>query len=131
MHNTSSPSEKPKYHWQEHPLLSGLASDIELFRSPIGAGYARIVCDGHKETWPLRSEGFRRWLLRELFESDSGPTEQERIQKFLEAIAQIEHQQHEVFTRVGGSDRRFFLDLARSSSVEAVDIPVNPGRSGQ
>jgi len=64
--------------------------------------------------WPLRSEGFKRWLLCELFDSDSGPSEQEKILRFLEASAQVDSNEHMVYTRVGGEDRRFFLDLVNS-----------------
>src|SRR5262249_2884648 len=43
--------------------------DIELFHAEDGTGYADILVDGHRETWPLRSRGFRQWLCRAYYQS--------------------------------------------------------------
>src|SRR5262245_53609481 len=45
-------------------FLIGLAkkNGASLFRTPSGDGYADIIVNGHRETWPLRSSGFRKWL---------------------------------------------------------------------
>jgi len=41
--------------------------DIELFHAPDGTGYATYVVDGHAETWPIRSRGFKEWTARRFY----------------------------------------------------------------
>src|SRR5262245_3763446 len=58
-------------------FLIGLAkkNGASLFRTPSGDGYADIIVNGHRETWPLRSSGFRKWLRRiYFFELEAAPT---------------------------------------------------------
>jgi len=49
-------------------LLVAIADEAELFRDAAQAAYATIQVDGHFETWPVRSKGFRLWLRRRLRE---------------------------------------------------------------
>jgi hypothetical protein len=45
-------------------ILTDLAQSAELFHAPDGTGFADIAINGHRETWPIRAKGFRRWLAR-------------------------------------------------------------------
>ena len=36
----------------------------ELFHAPIGVAFADFITDGHRETWPIRSNRFRNWVRR-------------------------------------------------------------------
>src|SRR5262249_36756709 len=42
-------------------ILSDLAQTAELFHAPDGTGFADLDINGHRETWPIRTKGFRRW----------------------------------------------------------------------
>src|SRR5215210_4048554 len=42
--------------------------DIELYHAPDGTPFADIIIAGHRETWSLKSAGFRRWLKRAYYE---------------------------------------------------------------
>src|SRR5689334_14321893 len=46
--------------------------DIALYRSPDGTGYADVEVNGHRETWSLKSTGFRRYLRRRYYEKTGG-----------------------------------------------------------
>jgi hypothetical protein len=46
-------------------VLIDLASNAELFHAPDGTAFADLDIDGHRETWPVRSKGFKRWLTRQ------------------------------------------------------------------
>ena len=50
-------------------ILIELAQTAELFHTPDGAGFADLDINGHRETWPIRAKGFRRWLARRFFEA--------------------------------------------------------------
>ena len=53
-------------------ILIGLAHSADLFRSPDGIGFADLDINGHRETWPIRSKGFRRWLARRFYDTTQG-----------------------------------------------------------
>ena len=50
-------------------ILIDLAQTAELFHAPDGTGFADLDINGHRETWPIRAKGFRRWLARRFFEA--------------------------------------------------------------
>ena len=53
-------------------ILIDIAQAAELFHAPDGTGFADLDINGHRETWPIRSKGFRRWLARSYFEQTDG-----------------------------------------------------------
>ena len=94
--------------------LIELAAAATLFHSPDGLGFADVEINGHRETWPIRSKGFRRWLTHRYFEARGGAPNSEALQSALnlvEARAQFDAPQREVHVRVGGLDGRLYLDL--------------------
>lgn len=97
-------------------ILIGLAQTAELFHTPDGAGFADLDINGHRETWPIRAKGFRRWLARRYFEETGGAPSSEALQSALnviEAKAHFDGPERLVHIRVGGSSpastsRRYF-----------------------
>jgi hypothetical protein len=58
-------------------ILIDLAEAAELFHAPDDIAYADIETEvgglvSHRETWPVRSRGFRRWLSRLYFNETKG-----------------------------------------------------------
>jgi len=95
--------------------LIGLASDAGLFHAADGTGYADLEVNGHRETWPIRSKGFKRWLTRLFFEATGGAPNSEALQSALnviEARAHFDSPQMEVCIRVAGHEDKLYLDLA-------------------
>src|SRR4051812_48143595 len=55
-------------------VLIELARGVDLFHASDDTGYADVAVDGHRETWPIRSKDFRRWLTsRYYLETESAP----------------------------------------------------------
>ena len=76
-----------------------------MFHAPDGTGYADLEIDGHRETWPIRSKGFRRWLARAFFKATDGAANSEALQSALnviEAKAHYDAPERVVYIRVGG-----------------------------
>lgn len=99
-------------------LLLDLAADAELFHTPAHECYARILVNDHKEVWPVRSGGFRRWLLRKFYEAEGKPPQSEALQSVvgvLEARAQFDGSERPVWVRVAGHERNIYLDLGNSA----------------
>lgn len=126
-------------------LLAELATVSDLWHSSgQGVAYATIPVNGHRETWPIRSAGFKRWLARLYFDRcRSAPG----AQAVADALAVLEGQstfggpEHPVFIRVAGHDGRLYLDLCNSTwqaveidatgwrIIEAADCPVRYRRA--
>src|SRR5262245_37725389 len=72
-------------------ILIELAQSAELFHAPDGTGFADLDIKGHRETWPIRSKGFRRWLARRFFEETQGAPSSEALQSALNVIEARAH----------------------------------------
>ena len=105
-------------------ILIELAQAAELFHAPDGTGSADLDIKGHRETWPIRAKGFRRWLVRRFFEQTGGAQSSEALQSALnviEAKAHFDAPERTVHVRVGGLDGRLYLDLG-DDTWRAVEI---------
>jgi len=105
-------------------ILIDLAQSAELFHAPDGTGFADLDINGHRETWPIRAKGFRRWLARRFFEQTGGAPSSEALQSALnviEAKAHFDAPERTVHVRVGGLEGRLYLDLG-DETWRAVEI---------
>jgi hypothetical protein len=107
-------------------ILIDLAQTVALFHTPDGSGFADLDINGHRETWPIRAKGFRRWLARRFFEQTGGAPSSEALQSALnviEAKAHFDAPERQVHIRVGELDGRLYLDLGderwRAVEIEA------------
>jgi hypothetical protein len=99
-------------------ILVALAEAAELFQDTDETGYADIEIKGHRETWAVRSHGFRRWLRRLFHEETGGAPASEALNSALnviEAKAQHDTPVREVHVRVAGLDNEIYLDLCDST----------------
>jgi hypothetical protein len=119
-------SSKPK---QTELVLAG-AAEAALFHTADGQTYADIVKDNHRETWPVRSPSFRKWLLHQFYLKQDSLPGREALRAAIETVdarAQFEGEQREVFLRVGGHRGKVYLDLA-DKDWRAVEIDANGWR---
>ena len=105
-------------------VLLEIAQGADLFHTEDSIGYADIDINGHRETWPIRSKGFRRWLARRFFEQSDGAPNSEALQSALnviEAKAHFDAPERQVHVRVGGLEGRLYLDLS-DETWRAVEV---------
>jgi len=105
-------------------ILVELATSTELFHAPDGTGFADVDINGHRETWPIRGKGFRRWLARRFYEATGGAPSSEALHSALnviEARAHFDAPERVVHVRVGGLDGKLYLDLS-DQQWRAVEI---------
>jgi hypothetical protein len=105
-------------------ILIELARAADLFHAPDGTGFADIEVNGHRETWPIKSKGFRHWLARCFFEATGGAPNGEALKSALnliEAMAHFDAPERVVYVRVGELDGRLYLDLC-DDKWRAVEI---------
>jgi hypothetical protein len=110
--------------------LIALAKSAELFHAPDGTGFADLDISSHRETWPIHSKGFRRWLARCFYEATGGAPSSEALRSALnviEARAHFDAPELAVDIRVGGLNDRLYLDLG-DQSWRAVEIDATGWR---
>ena len=111
-------------------ILIDLAGAVDLFHSADGTALADILINEHRETWPVRTKGFRRWLARQFYEQTGGAPSSEALQSALnviEAKAHFDGPERPVFIRVGDLDGRLYLDLG-DEAWRAVEIDTTGWR---
>ncbi|MCK1407115.1 hypothetical protein IVB48_17430 [Bradyrhizobium sp. 76] len=105
-------------------ILLELAQSAKLFHAPDGTGFADLDINRHRETWPIRSRGFRRWLTRRFFEQEAGAPSSEALKSALnliEAKADFDAPERHVHIRVGELEGKLYLDLG-DEAWRAVEI---------
>ena len=99
---------------KQSDTLIALAAEADLFHVADGNGYADVKINGHRETWAVRSKGFKRWLVRGFYEQTGGAPSSDALQSALhviEAKAQFDGPERPVFIRIGGHEGKLYLDL--------------------
>jgi hypothetical protein len=77
-------------------ILIDLAQTAELFHVPDDTGFADLNINGHRETWPIRTKGFRRWLARPFFEATGGAPSSEALQSALKSASPPQLRQRQI-----------------------------------
>jgi hypothetical protein len=112
---------------QADALVALATHGAELFHTPGGhdsEGYATVEVNGHKETWPISSKGFKRWVSRLYWETAAKAPSSESLQAALNVIAgKAVHDgpEHPVAVRVADHGGAIFLDLA-DEKWQAVEV---------
>ena len=107
-----------------------LAYDAELFHTSDGDAFATIPVEGHKETWPLRTRGFRRWLLRRFYEIEGKAPGAQALQDaigVLESQAYYDGPEEVIHTRLAEKDGDIYVDLA-NDEWEVVEVTAQGWR---
>ena len=111
-------------------ILIDLAGTAELFHTADGTAFADLDVNGHRETWPVRTKGFKRWLARQFYETTGGAPSSEALQSALnvvEAKAHFDAPERPVYIRVGGLDGSLYLDLG-DEAWRAIEITTTGWR---
>jgi RepB DNA-primase from phage plasmid len=120
----ASPSEEKEEKTTQAQLLVRCAEGAEFFHTPAGDAYVAVPVGDHRETHLIKSKGFRRWLVREYYGEQDRPPGAQALQDalgLLEARAQFDGPQTEVYVRVAGHAGAVYVDLA-NDEWEAVEI---------
>jgi hypothetical protein len=111
-------------------VLLNIATAAQLFHASDGTGFADLIVDGHRETWPLRSKRFQAWLRQQYYERTwdaPSPAALNAALNVLEAQAQFDGPQRKVSVRLAEQDGLIYLDLA-DEFWRCVEISANGWR---
>ena len=115
-----APDHKPN----QADRLVALASSAVLFHTPDKTGFADVMVSRHRETWRVRSPGFRYWLTHAHLKAYGGAPNSDAMQSALNAIEAIAHfnsQERRIHVRTGALNDRLYLDLA-NEHWQAIEI---------
>src|SRR6516162_5060171 len=96
-------------------MLTHIGACSNLFHTAAGTAFADIMIDGHRETWPIRSQRFRAWLRRCYYQATREAASAGEIRSaldLLEARAQFDAPERAVHIRVAEHAGHIYLDLA-------------------
>ena len=109
---------------QAGQLLDIAEDGCTLFHNRDKDAFAEIENDGHRETWPVRSRGFREWLQHRFYKQHGGAPNNEALQSAegtLKAKARFDGPEVETYRRVGAADGALYLDLC-DSAWRAIEV---------
>ena len=98
-------------------LINVAKEGAPLFHTPDGTGYADIEVNGHRETWAIRSQLFKRWLRRRFYEATGGAPNSEALQTaigLLESMAMFDGDERAVHLRVAADRNVLYIDLTNN-----------------
>jgi hypothetical protein len=111
-------------------VLLNIATAARLFHASDGTGFADLIIDGHRETWPLRSKRFQAWLRQQYYERTwdaPSPAALNAALNALEVRAQFDGPQRRVSIRLAERDGLMYLDLA-DEFWRCIEISANGWR---
>ena len=111
-------------------VLLNIATAARLFHASDGTGFADLIIDGHRETWPLRSKRFQAWLRQQYYERTwdaPNPAALNAALNALEAQAQFDGPQRKVSLRLAEHDGLIYRDWQMSSGAASKSAPTDGG----
>jgi hypothetical protein len=117
-------------------VLIGYATNAELFHAPDGGAYATVGVGGHRETCPLKSVRFTRWLTRSFYRDEGRAPSAQALtdaRATIAAMAVFDGPELPVFVRVAGGGDAVYLDLCNEhwevAEVTSSGWRVMPGEA--
>lgn len=95
-------------------VLVGITDEAELFHTADGDTYATIPVNNHRETWAIKSRGFRDWLSKRYYESEGSIPNSQALQdalNTLQGVARHDGPEMEVHARLAAKGDCIWLDL--------------------
>lgn len=95
-------------------IAANMAAVWDLWHTPAKDAYATITIDDHQETWPVRSQTFKRYLAMQFFEDQGKAMNSDALSAAIhlfEAKALFHGETHTVHVRVAAYEDNIYLDL--------------------
>jgi hypothetical protein len=119
-----NPPNREHEHEKQADVIIRLArTSAQLFHGADGTAFVDVRVGNHRETWPVRSRGFRLWLTREYYKDRQSAPNSDAMQcalNVLEAIARFDGSEEHVSVRIGGMGGKIYIDLGNKdwSAIE-------------
>jgi hypothetical protein len=110
--------------------LVEIAKRGELFHTADDVAYADITHKGHRETRPIRSGGYQKWLLYCYYRENGSVPNGEAVStaiRVIESEAKFNGKEYPVAVRIGGYCGSIYLDLC-NDEWQAIEIDAEGWR---
>lgn len=97
---------------------ANLAISWDLWHTPSGDAYATVPIGEHLETWPIKSQTFKRYVAKQFFESEGKAINSDALSaalNLMEATALFDGEEHDIHVRVAGQDGNIYIDLCNGN----------------
>lgn len=108
-------------------IAANMAVEWDLWHTSAKEGYATFPLGDHQETWPLRSQTFKRYLSKQFFDETGKAMNSESVSaaiNLIEAQALFDGEEHQVHVRIAECEGNVYLDLC-NASWQVVEITPN------
>jgi len=119
-----------KDHSTQAEVIVRLGTEARLFHTPEGEAFAEVHTGSRREVLILRSKSFRRWLMKVAYRELGKPPGAQALQDaigVLEAQAQFDSPEAQLFVRVAEHENRTYIDLCNANG-EVVEISIEGWR---
>ncbi|HEX2237336.1 MAG TPA: hypothetical protein VHJ19_03025 [Gammaproteobacteria bacterium] len=128
-HTATAGGNKPtgKKDKSQATRLIELAAQAKLFHDQEDRGYATIFVAGHKETWPVKSKGFKEWICQELYAYEKRGVNGSALQDAIETVegqARFDAPEKSAHLRLAEHDGKIYIDLC-DPSWRAIEITAH------
>lgn len=116
--------DDPKRARTQAEQLVQLARNVQLFHTPERDPFAQVPVGDHSEIWPIRSKGFRRWLIGQFYRAFRKPPGNQGLQDAIgvfEAQAHFDSPESPLYVRIAEHNDRIYIDLG-DDQRHAVEI---------
>ena len=111
-------------------LVTLAQRDGVFFADEAGSAWADVWIDGRRETWSLKSKGFKNWLVHRYYASTGRAPNADALSQALltlDAAARYDGKCHSVRVRTGEFGGKYYLDLA-DENWRAIEIDAEGWR---
>lgn len=108
-------------------LAANMAADWELFHTPGNDAFVTIPVGNHVETWPVKSQRFKRFVAKQFYDRQGKAMNSEALSSainLIEAKALFEGEEHPVHVRVAEHNGNVYLDLC-NEDWQVVEITAD------
>lgn len=98
-------------------VAANLAADWDLWHTPAGDAFATVPVAEHAETWPVKSQTFKRYIAKKFFEAEGKAINSDALSaalNLMEANALFDGEEHDVHVRVAEQEGNIYIDLCNA-----------------
>jgi hypothetical protein len=98
-------------------LAANMAAAWELWHTPAGDAYATVPAGDHDETWPIKSQTFKRYVAKCFFDEQQKAINSDALSaaiNLMEAKSLFEGEEHAIHVRVASHENKVYIDLCNA-----------------
>ncbi len=99
-------------------IAANMAAAWDLWHTSGSDAYATVPVGDHLETWPIKSQTFKRYVAKQFFEAEGKAINSDALSaalNLMEATALFDGEEHDIHVRVAGHGGNIYIDLCNAA----------------